>query len=307
MNDGGVEARDVLSPAARRLEAGGMASPTLDARLLLGWALDCDRAILPHETLITFDQAAAARFEAYLDRRLAGEPVSRIRGWREFWSLRLDLVPDTLDPRPDSETIVAGALAAGDPDRQRNVLDLGCGSGALLLAVLSERPEAHGTGVDIAGAAVAAAAANAARNGLADRARFVEGDFADHQVAPGHYDLILCNPPYIPSAEIEGLAPEVERFDPRLALDGGDDGLRCWRAVLPRIAAGLAEDGRACLEIGAGQEQAVLAVARAAGLAEVTRHDDLAGICRCLVLGQMRGSVPGAGEAGDADAPQYAG
>lgn len=283
-----VEARDVLWPAARRLEEGGMASSALDARLLLGFALGLDRAVLPHETLTDFDLAASAAFEAALARRLAGEPVSRIRGWREFWSLRLDLVPETLDPRPDSETIVAAALAVTMADQKCRVLDLGCGSGALLLAVLSERSTAQGTGVDIAGAAVAMAGANAERNGLADRARFVEGDFANPQVAAGLYDLILCNPPYIPSAEIDDLAPEVAAFDPMLALDGGDDGLQCWRNVLPRIAQGLADGGHACLEIGAGQEQDVLTLAAEAGLVEVTRENDLAGICRCLVLGPAR-------------------
>lgn len=293
-----VEARDILAPAARRLEAHGIATPALDARLLLGTALGFDRAVLPHETLVDFNKAAAERFSVCLERRLAGEPVSRIRGWREFWSLRINLASATLDPRPDSETIVAAALDAISAD-QRRVLDLGCGSGALLLAVLSERHDASGTGVDIADEAVAAATANAALNGLADRATFIRGNFADSQTAPGQYDLILCNPPYIPSAEICDLAPEVAIFDPMLALDGGDDGLECWRKVLPRITAGLAPGGRACLEIGAGQEQAVLVLAGKAGLAEVSRADDLAGICRCLVLGI-------AGDAG-ADAQQATG
>lgn len=285
MSASAVEARDILAPAARRLEAHGIAAPALDARLLLGTALGLDRAVLPHETLTGFDQAASGRFATLLDRRLAGEPVSRIRGWREFWSLRLDLAPATLDPRPDTETVVAAALDAGAPADQRHILDLGCGSGALLLAVLSERHQASGTGVDIAADAVATATGNAELNGLAARATFIQGDFADPLTAPGSYDLILCNPPYIPSAEIAGLAAEVALFDPLLALDGGDDGLQCWRLVLPRIAAGLAPGGRACLEIGAGQEQDVLALARAAGLVEVTRAYDLAGICRCLVLG----------------------
>ena len=296
MSASAVEARDILAPATRRLEARGIAAPALDARLLLGTALGLDRAVLPHETLTGFDQAAAGRFTACLDRRLAGEPVSRIRGWREFWSLRLDLAPATLDPRPDSETVVTAALDAAAPADQRRILDLGCGSGALLLAVLSERHEASGTGVDIAAEAVAKATGNAEINGLAARTTFIQGDFADPQTASGSYDLILCNPPYIPSDEIAGLAAEVARFDPLLALDGGDDGLQCWRLVLPRIAAGLAAGGRVCLEIGAGQEQDVLALAGAAGLAEVTRARDLTGICRCLVLGS-------AGD-GSADLPQ---
>ena len=280
-----AEARDILMPAVRRLREGGVASPALDSRLLLGKALGLDRAVLPHETLDNFDAAATAAFETLVKRRLAGEPVSRIRGWREFWSLRLELAPETLDPRPDSETIVSAALAATDPRRHRRILDLGCGTGALLLACLAERPEARGTGVDIAGEAVDAARRNAKANGLAGRAEFVIGDFADPAVAPGQFDLILCNPPYIPAAEIDGLAPEVARFDPRLALDGGEDGLDCWRAVLPRIAGGLAKGGRACLEIGAGQEDAVIGIGLSAGLCEIGRRDDLAGICRCLVLG----------------------
>jgi release factor glutamine methyltransferase len=218
-------------------------------------------------------------------RRIGGEPVSRIRGWREFWTLRLELAPATLDPRPDSETIVAAALAATDAGKPCRILDLGCGTGALLLACLSERPDATGTGVDIAGEAVETATRNAGKNGLAARADFVIGDFSDPGVAPGLYDLILCNPPYIPAGEIDGLAAEVARFDSRLALDGGDDGLDCWRAVLPRIAAGLSSGGRACLEIGAGQEDAVLDLAARAGLFEIVREKDLAGICRCLVLG----------------------
>lgn len=289
-----AEARDILVPAVRRLQEGGVKSPALDSRLLLGTALGLDRAVLPHETLAGFDDAAAAMFEALLNRRLGGEPVSRIRGWREFWTLRLELAPATLDPRPDSETIVAAALAATDPGKPCRMLDLGCGTGALLLACLSERPDATGTGVDIAGEAVEAATRNAGKNGLSARADFVIGDFSDPDAAPGLYDLILCNPPYIPAGEIDGLAVEVACFDPRLALDGGDDGLDCWRAVLPRIAAGLSRGGRACLEIGAGQEDAVLGLAARAGLCEIGREKDLAGICRCLVLGLADNPATGA-------------
>ena len=149
-----VEARDILMPAVRRLQQSGVASPALDSRLLLGMALGLDRAVLPHETLDCFDDAAAVRFEGLLARRIGGEPVSRIRGWREFWTLRLELAPATLDPRPDSETIVAAALAATDAGKPCRILDLGCGTGALLLACLSECPDATGTGVDIAGEAL---------------------------------------------------------------------------------------------------------------------------------------------------------
>ena len=189
---------------------------------------------------------------------------------------------------------MAAAIAATDSFKPCRILDLGCGTGALLLACLCERPDATGTGVDIAGEAVKAATRNAGKNGLSARADFVIGDFSDPDVAPGRYDLVLCNPPYIPAVEIDGLAVEVARFDPRLALDGGDDGLDCWRVVLPRIAASLSGGGRACLEIGAGQEEAVLGLAAKAGLCEIGREKDLAGICRCLILGLVDNPATGA-------------
>ena len=233
--------------------------------------------------LWTAEQGGA--FDALMERRLAGEPVSRIRGWREFWSLRVALSPDTLDPRPDSETIVAAALSwAGQRGGRMRLLDLGSGSGALLLACLSELPRASGIGIDISAGAVRTATANATRLGLGDRASFVEGNFEDPDIGGHGFDLVLCNPPYIPLAEINGLAREVTGFDPLLALDGGDDGLASWRRVMPRIADGLAPGGRAFVEIGAGQQAQVTAIAMAAGLQPVDDADDMAGIVRCLVF-----------------------
>jgi len=281
-----VEARDILGPATRRLLDAGIDGAALDCRLLLGAAMGRDEAVLPHEVLAGFDQDAAARFAGYLDRRMRGEPVSRIRGWREFWSLRFDLSPATLDPRPDSETLVMAALQAANRLRGEpvSILDLGCGTGALMLACLSELPGATGCGVDIDALAVETARGNAERLGLGDRARFVQGDFADPGAGGSGFDLVLCNPPYIPAAEIATLAPEVALFDPLAALDGGADGLAGWRAVLPRIAAGLAAEGTAIVEIGAGQEEDVALLARACGLAEARRERDLAGTVRCLVF-----------------------
>jgi len=281
-----VEARDILGPATRRLLDAGIDGAALDCRLLLGAAMGRDEAVLPHEVLAGFDHDAAARFAGYLDRRMRGEPVSRIRGWREFWSLRFDLSEATLDPRPDSETLVMAALQAANRLRGEpvSILDLGCGTGALMLACLSELPGATGCGVDIDALAVETARGNAERLGLGDRARFVQGDFADPGVGGGGFDLVLCNPPYIPAAEIATLAPEVALFDPLAALDGGADGLAGWRAVLPRIAAGLAAEGTAIVEIGAGQEEDVASLGRACGLAEARRERDLAGTVRCLVF-----------------------
>jgi len=281
-----VEARDILVPATRRLTAAGIEGAALDSRLLLAAAIGREDAVLPHETISGFDDEVAARFAAFLDRRAAGEPVSRIRGWREFWSLRFDLSPATLDPRADSETLVITALEEFDAKRDMplRMLDLGCGTGALLLACLAEFTAATGCGIDIDARAVDTAQGNADRLGLGQRATFLQGDFSDPQVGGTGFDLVLCNPPYIPAAEIATLAPDVALYDPHRALDGGEDGLECWRDVLPRIAAGLAPEGRALVEIGAGQEQAVAMLARGAGLAATRQVRDLGGILRCLVL-----------------------
>ena len=281
-----IEARHLLQPAQTQLRGAGIADASLDARLLLAMALGREEAVLPHESLTDWSNTAAAVFSRLLARRCAGEPVSRIRGWREFWSLRFALSADTLDPRPDSETVVEAALAwvGGRREASLRLLDLGTGSGALLLACLSEMPGATGIGVDLSAGALATATANAAQLRLSDRVQFVEGDFADPQAGAGEFDLILCNPPYIPRRAIEQLAPEVAHFDPKRALDGGDDGLDCWRSLLPRLQQGLAPKGRAFVEIGAGQEKAVTSLARQAGLQAAGTRPDLSGTIRCLIF-----------------------
>ena len=281
-----IEARQLLQPAQTQLRDAGIADASLDARLLLAMALGREEAVLPHEGLTDWSHTAAAGFSRLLARRCAGEPVSRIRGWREFWSLRFALSADTLDPRPDSETVVEAALAwvGGRREASLRLLDLGTGSGALLLACLSEMPGATGIGVDLSAGALATATANAAQLRLSDRVQFIEGDFADPQAGAGEFDLILCNPPYIPRRAIEQLAPEVAHFDPKRALDGGDDGLDCWRSLLPRLRRGLAPNGRAFVEIGAGQEEAVTSLARQAGLQAAGTRPDLSGTIRCLIF-----------------------
>ena len=276
----------VLAPAQSRLRGGGIDSAALDARLLLGLALGRDDAVLPHETLTAWTSARDVVFADLVNRRLAGEPVSRIRGWREFWSLRFSLSPETLDPRPDSETLVAAALswADGRCDDALRILDLGSGSGALLLACLSDLQKASGVGVDINSGAVRTSRNNAESLGLAGRASFMAGDFADPDLGGDNFDMILCNPPYIPRAQIGGLAPEVSIFDPAAALDGGEDGLASWRRLMPRIAGGLAAGGRAFVEIGDGQQRDVTSLAREAGLHPAGDAADLSGIVRCLVF-----------------------
>lgn len=271
----------LLRDAAERLGAARVPSPRADARLLLQAALDRSAEALIRDPEETVPIAAADRFLSLVERRAGREPVSRILGEREFWSLGFSLVPDTLDPRPDSEAVVDAALAwCGSQSEPVRVLDLGTGTGCLLLAVLSELPEATGVGTDVAEAAVAEAARNAERLGLSRRASFRCTDW-DADI-DGQFELILSNPPYIPSSEIGGLEPEVSLWEPEVALDGGADGLDAFRRLAPAIAGRLAPGGAAFLEIGAGQEKPVEAIMAAEGLARFARRTDLGAIVRCL-------------------------
>ncbi len=232
--------------------------------------------------------AAVAIFGGLLARRLATEPMAHLLGRQGFWTLDLAVTPDTLIPRPDSEALVEAALAAfPDPGAAIAVLDLGTGTGALLLAVLAERPAAWGLGIDRVPAAVALAARNAAANGLAGRACFVAADWA----APvaGRFDLVLCNPPYIRSGDMAGLMPDVRRYEPASALDGGADGLEAYRAVCAALPGLLVPGGLAILELGAGQRQAVEAIANAAGLRPNGALADLGGHDRAL---RLAGTAP---------------
>jgi release factor glutamine methyltransferase len=231
----------------------------------------------------------AAMLACVTERRLAGEPVSRIAGHRGFWTLDLMVTPDTLDPRPDTETVVEAArdmiLATRAKDAPLRILDLGTGTGAILLALLAEFPDAEGLGVDISEEALLVAQDNAQRTGLAERASFRQGDWSADIAGP--FDLIVSNPPYIPSADILTLDPEVRDHDPHLALDGGQDGLACYRRILAEIPALLAPDGFAVLEFGHGQGASVLRLAEAARLALVEFRNDLNGIERCVILNKI--------------------
>ncbi|WP_438997509.1 peptide chain release factor N(5)-glutamine methyltransferase [Candidatus Puniceispirillum sp.] len=283
------DAREILLDIAAILKAASIESPQQDARLLLGAALGRHDAVLPHET-IHFGDAEKTHLHALVARRVAREPVSRIRGWREFWSLRFALSSATLDPRPDSEIIVATAIAAAkarrvkNPVKQIKLLDLGTGSGCLLLACLSELPDAFGLGLDISEDALATARNNATALSLAGRSRFHQHSFMDEMSQFGSFDIILCNPPYIPAAEITELEPEVARYEPMWALDGGADGLDCWRGIMTVVPACLAVAGCLVVEIGAGQEDDVIQLAQMADMICVEMHKDLAGITRCLVF-----------------------
>ncbi len=276
-----------VAAAATRLAEAGIPDARHEARLLAIEATGFAPTTLIAEPRRSVAGAQADRLAALVARRAAREPLSRVVGWREFWSLRFALTADTLDPRPDSETLVAAALETaretGGRDRPLSVLDLGTGSGCLLLALLSELPLATGLGIDISEGAVAAAEANARSLGLAGRARFARGDWG--RGLAGQFDLVFCNPPYIPAGEIADLEPEVARFDPLLSLAGGPDGLAAYRRLAVDLPQALARDGRAFLEVGAGQADAVETILAAGGLRPMGRRCDLANRPRCLIFG----------------------
>ena len=269
-------AADAIRRGAVALAEAGIEDARREARHLL-------RLLLGREIIDPADEVDAAKFEALLRRRAAREPMAFLRGREGFWTLDLEVSPATLIPRPDTETLIEAALAAR-PDRGavRRVLDLGTGTGALLLAALREFPQAFGVGVDLAPGAAALAARNAAANGLSGRAAFLCGRWASS--LSGSFDLVLSNPPYIPAAGIAGLMPEVSAWEPALALDGGADGLDCYRAILDDLPRLLAPGGLAVLELGAGQACEVGDLARAAGFTSLELRRDLGGIERALVL-----------------------
>ena len=223
-----------------------------------------------------------ADFEPLIARRLAHEPLALILGRREFWSLDVAVSPATLIPRPDSETLIEAALAmfAGRPPPRR-VLDLGTGTGCLLLAALSEFSAAFGVGVDRSAAAASLAAQNAAALGMGNRAAFLCGDWAG--ALDCRFDLILCNPPYIAESDFAELMPEVALYEPRTALDGGPDGYSAYRALIADLSRLITPHGAAILELGVGQAEIVTKLAQEAGFTASQRHD-LAGITRALVL-----------------------
>ena len=260
-----------------RLAAAGAATPDLDARLLVLQATGLSHAALVAEPRRLLDARQAEHLERLARRRIAREPVSRIAGEREFYGRPFLIGPATLDPRPETESLVECALrhARGRPREPLRILDLGTGSGALLLSVLAELPLARGIGTDVSEEALLVAIENARRLGVAERASFVRANWTS--AIGGQYDLILSNPPYIPSRMIAGLEPEVRDHDPHLALDGGIDGLAAYRSIAEGARPLLAPTGLVAVEIGAGQAEAVAAVFADCGFEPVERVRDLAG------------------------------
>lgn len=250
-------------------------TPRLDAELLMAHALGVAR-----ETMLMrhLDDPAPAAFAALVERRVAQEPVAYITGFRDFWTIALRVAPGVLIPRADTETLLEAAVAHFGTRSPRTILDLGTGSGALLLAALDQWPGATGIGVDRSPDALAVAEANARRLGMADRARIVAGGWEGRD---GPHELILCNPPYIETGAM--LPREVADYEPAGALFAGADGLDDYRALAPLLRAQIAPGGIACIEIGSGQGEAAAALFRAEGLSVAVRPD-LAGRDRCLTV-----------------------
>ncbi|GBQ59254.1 modification methylase HemK [Komagataeibacter swingsii DSM 16373] len=273
--------RHLLSDATTRLRAAGIESPQREARLLAAHAMGTDLAGLLR--VDTLPPAVYAMFMQVLQRRLHHEPMAYITGHTGFWSLDLAVSPATLIPRADTETLVEAVLDHM-PDRHAplRALDIGTGTGCLLLAVLAEYPQATGTGTDINPDAARLAARNAARNGLSARCDMLCCNWADGVTGP--FDLVLSNPPYIPHADLNGLMPEVVRHEPARALDGGADGLVAYRALAAILPGLLAPGGIAVLELGVGQDHSVPALMQDGGLQVLEIRPDLGGIGRTLVV-----------------------
>jgi release factor glutamine methyltransferase len=272
-----------IRAVAKQLQDAGVDTPDLDARLLIAHALGLSRVDLITRAPQVWTAEDAAKIAPLIARRAAREPVSRILGQRDFWGQSYALTDATLDPRPDSETLIEAILAERpDTTQPFRVLDIGTGSGCLLLTLLAEYPAATGIGTDINPAAILAATANAAALSLTPRAQFQETRWADG--IPGPFDLIISNPPYIPSRDIEGLEPEVKDHDPYLALNGGKDGLDAYRALADLTPPLLAPDGLVILEIGIGQTDDVTRLFTAAGFTLQACRKDLGRIDRALLF-----------------------
>lgn len=268
---------------ARALSMGGIATASLDARLLLMAACGLSHAALIARAQQPLTAGQAARLHAFATRRLGGEPVSRIVGMREFWGLEFRLSPETLDPRPDTETLVQAVIdeTRADWGAPLRILDLGTGTGCILIALLREMPSAYGIGIDISHAALASARENARRNGVGARAGFLQADWLAG--IDGLFDIVVANPPYVATDQIAGLGAEVRRHDPIAALDGGPDGLAAYRAIMRELKDVLRPGGLLAFEVGHEQAGDVCEMMKRCGLAHDSRVvRDLSGLPRVV-------------------------
>lgn len=268
--------------AAHRLESASVETPVRDARDLLLWVENIDNTALISQPEHPLDNPGD--FEAAIARRMAREPVSKIIGARRFWKHTFIVTPDVLDPRPDTETLVAAALEAAADYEAPRILDLGTGTGCILLSLLADLPGATGLGTDASDKALAVAKRNAEALNLCSRAKFLRSDWFEK--LDGTFDLVVCNPPYIAETEKAELSPEVSRWDPEAALFGGMDGLQAYRRILSGLPAVIRKSGMAFLEIGAGQSASVRELCREAGFEDISSQKDLGGHERCMILRQ---------------------
>ncbi len=280
----------MLAGATVRLSGAGVDSARLDAGLILGAVLGMDRATLLAENTRRLSGQEIARFEALLARRLERRPLAQVLGHREFWSLDFLVTEATLDPRPDSETLVEAVLASRQGNPPARLLDLGTGTGCLLLSLLSEWRGAWGLGLDRSPEAAKVAARNASRLGLASRAAIVVADWSSG--LRGTFDVVVANPPYIPEADLAGLAPEVARFEPRTALVAGADGLDDYRRIARALPELLAPGGLVGLEVGSGQAGAVADLLSAEGLLVSGTVRDLAMVERVVLAKKRLANTP---------------
>ena len=286
LKDGASLSR-ALQLVAHAFHTAGIEDADVDARVLAGHALHLDRARLISQTDRVLEAREVNAISGLAARRLKREPVSRILGRKEFWSLALAVTPDVLVPRPETETVVEGALdfvvRGGLRMEKLRILDIGTGSGALLVALLNELPNATGIGTDISRAALEAAQINVTQFGFEGRCSLISCDMAAG--VEGHFDLVVSNPPYVARGDIASLAPEVRDYDPMMALDGGDDGLAAYRSISADAKRLLAQGGRLFVELGAGQEPNVRKIFTNAGLAVGVARSDLTGTPRVLGAG----------------------
>lgn len=264
----------------KRLEAAGIDTPVIDARLLLEAGAGVSRLDIVTDPRRPVTQQQVEAVEALARRRLAREPIGHILGRKAFWKLDFDVNADVLSPRPETELLVEVAMETLAIDAPARVLDLGVGSGAILLSILADRPLTTGVGVDVSDAALAVARRNVEKLGLQDRAELRSGNWSNNITET--FDFVVSNPPYIPTGDIDGLEPEVAQFEPRLALDGGADGLDAYRLIIGQLPALLSPGGGFAFEVGRGQAEAVRALAEAQGFVTATPRLDLAGIARVV-------------------------
>lgn len=272
-----------LQKLRSRLEAAGVENPGLDARLLVQHVLGFSPEDMISARDLTLSESQIQEIDSLIGRRIAREPVSRILGAREFWGMTFFLSKETLDPRPDSETLIeTAAEILGDRKNETlRFLDLGTGTGCLLLSLLSEFPAATGTGIDISRDAAYTAEKNAKNLGFENRAEFLSASWNDFPQEK-KYDLVVSNPPYIPDDEVSRLAPEVSRFDPHCALAGGSDGLDCYRRIAVLAPGFLVSGGGLILETGWNQAGDVSEILRLAGFRDMQIRKDLSGHNRCV-------------------------